>query len=381
MSTGADEGSAVPAEMGFSEILRRRVRLGSWAEQKVSTYRKVLQAVGDERWDDAADLVEYFGQEAEVCWRLYRQWLVDLRAFLADEGVTEPELAAVDERLAELVRLPDGSAFDSHRQWERFTDLVGAARRAAGAADGSAVVALLDEAREVWRRTHDRDADSTYCYMSETAERFGDDAIPRMFDRVLVPLFAWRYEKFDIDKHPWDEGLEALLYVSCEAMRGHLVGPDRTGDFELEELEDRFVLRFDPCGSGGRVVRGDWVEDTPPRMQPPYGWRVSQEERDWNHFTKGVCLYCAHCIILMEHMPMDRFGYPIRVVDPPVYPDTDRDPARRQRCQWTMYKDPTQVPAEAYARSGRAKPAAFGGAAHGAVPLPDPTSFGLPGAG
>ena len=107
------------------------------------------------------------------------------------------------------------------------------------------------------------------------------------------------------------------MLVACEAMRGHLVGPERTGDMELVELEDRFVLRFDPCGSGGRTLRGDSIEGTPPRMQPPYDWTVTEEPHTWNHNTPGVCLYCTHCIILMEEMPIDRFGYPVRVVDPP----------------------------------------------------------------
>ena len=39
---------------------------------------------------------------------------------------------------------------------------------------------------------------------------------------------------------------------------------------------------------------------------------------------------------------MDRFGYPVRVIDPPTYPDTDRDPAVRQKCQWQMFKDPDE---------------------------------------
>src|SRR5215203_6737162 len=124
--------------------------------------------------------------------------------------------------------------------------------------------------------------------------------------------------------------LETLMLVACEAMRGHLVGPERTGDMELVELEDRFVLRFDPCGSGQRTVRGDWIERTPARMEPPYNWAVTQEKHSWNHYTPGVCLYCSHCIILMEEMPMDRFGYPVRVIDPPTYPDTNRDADQRQ---------------------------------------------------
>jgi hypothetical protein len=82
----------------------------------------------------------------------------------------------------------------------------------------------------------------------------------------------------------------------------------------------------------------------------------------------------------MEEMPIDRFGYPVRVIDPPIYPDTSRDPDVRQKCQWQMFKDPTQVPEEYYARVGRTKPAAFGSRAHGARELPM-VNAGLPGAG
>lgn len=367
--------------MGFSETLQRRVRMGSWADQKISTYRKILEALEAARWEEAKELADYFIDEAAVCWNLYRQWLSDLEGFLRDEGTSEQDLEAIRAHHREVTRLPDGLPFDSHAMWDQFKGLIAQVQELCDAHEAAQAAEVMDVAREIWRQTHDRDVDMTYGYMSEVAARYGDDAIPRMYDRVLLPLFAWRYEKFDIDKHPWDEGLETLLYVSCEAMRGHLVGPERTGDFELEEFDDRFELRFDPCGSGQRTIRGDWVEGTPARMEAPYNWRVAEEERDWNHYTKGVCLYCAHCIILMEHMPMDRFGYPVRVVDPPVYPDTDRDPKVRQKCQWTMYKDPTSVPEEYYTRTGRTKPKEFGSSAMGAVDLPDPTSFGMPGSG
>jgi hypothetical protein len=70
--------------MGFSEALQRRVRLGSWEDQKISTYRKVLESLEQQRWDDAAALAAYFVDEAAVCWHLYRQWLSDLEGFLRD---------------------------------------------------------------------------------------------------------------------------------------------------------------------------------------------------------------------------------------------------------------------------------------------------------
>jgi hypothetical protein len=176
--------------MGFSEALQRRVRLGSWEDQKISTYRKIQESVDAGRWDEAAELASYFIDEAAVCWHLYRQWLADLEGFLRDEGTSEGDLAQIRAKLVEVTTLPDGTAFDSHAMWGQFNGLIEDVVSACGRADGVAALASMDEAKEVWRRTHDRDVDMTYCYMSETAQRFGDDAIPRMYERVLLPLFA-----------------------------------------------------------------------------------------------------------------------------------------------------------------------------------------------
>ena len=373
--------AAADTKIEFSEILGRRVRLGSWEDQKVSTYRKIKAAVAAGDWDHAAELADYFTDEANVCFSLYRQWINDLNGFLKERGCGPEELADVNAAIVAKIALPDGSPWNPHRHWDSYKrqqrELLAHIHRA----QAEEAEAALDRMKETWRQTHDRDVDHTYGLMSEIQERHGGQGIVDMFQKLLVPLFAWRYEKFDVDRHPWDEGLEALMLVACEAMRGHLVGPERTGDFELEETDDRFILRFDPCGSGQRTIRGDWIENTPARMQPPYNWGVSQEEASWNHFQKGVCLYCAHCIILMEEMPMDRFGYPVRVVDPPVYPDVNRDPEARQRCQWQMFKDPTQVPAEYYERVGRVKPESFGSSNFDAPEMPDAGALGLPGLG
>ncbi len=364
----------------YFPALGRRVRLGSWEDQKISTYRKIREALEEGRWDDAAELANYFVDEARVCFAIYRQWIPDLNGFLAERGVAKGELDAVNREIVAKLDLPDGRPWDPFRQWHDFTTEVEQLVASIHHEHREAALAKLDEAKETWRRCHDRDVDHTYGLMSEIVERFGEGSIGAMWDKVLLPLFTWRYEKFDIDKNAWEQGLETLMLVACEAMRGHLVGPERTGDFELIETEDRYILRFDPCGSGGRTVRGDWIEGTPPRMEPPYGWTVSQEEHTWNHGTKGVCHYCTHCIRLMEEWPIDRFGYPVRVIDPPVYPDTNPDPGARQKCQWQMFKDPTNVPEEYYARVGRTRPERFGSKAMGAADLPPPQS-GMPGAG
>jgi len=368
-------------EISFSETLGRRVRLGSWEDQKISTYRKIREAINTANWDHAAELADYFTDEANVCFTLYRQWINDLQGFLTGEGVSLEEVEQIDADVVSKLRLPDDSEWNARRHWDRYRQEQRNLLAQLFREEPDLALEALDQMKETWRQTHDRDVDHTYGLMSAIQERFGSQGIVAMFKKLLVPLFAWRYQKFDIDQHPWDEGLETLMLVACEAMRGHLVGPERTGDFELVEEDDRFIVRFDPCGSGGRTIRGDWIEGTPARMEPPYNWGVSQDEASWNHYQKGVCLYCAHCIILMEEMPIDRFGYPVRVVDPPVYPDTDRDADRRQKCQWTMYKDPTSTPEEVYVRVGRTKPTVFGSSHFEADDLPDAGSLGLPGMG
>ncbi len=364
--------------ISFVPSIGRRARVDSWEEQKVSTYRKVREAIADERWDEAARLMNYFVDEGRVCFSIYRQWIPDLNAFLRENGVDPDELERVNEEIVAKLALPDGTPWNAYEQWNHFLTSVEATVRAIHRERKEEALELCDVAKETWRRGHDRDVDHTYGLMSEIVARCGESSIGPMWDKVIVPLFSWRYDKFDIDKNSWDEALYTLMLVACEAMRGHLVGPERTGDFELIETDDRFILRFDPCGSGGRTLSGDAIEGTPSRMEAPYDWTVSQEPHPWNHGEKGICHYCTHCIRLMEEMAIDRFGYPVRVVDPPHYGQRDAS-GSLEKCQWQMFKDPTNVPEEYYARVGRVKPEAFGSAAHGATELPPVT--GMPGAG
>jgi hypothetical protein len=138
-------------------------------------------------------------------------------------------------------------------------------------------------------------------------------------------------------------------------MRGHLVGPARNGDMDVDEYDDRFVISFDPCGSGGRQQRGDTIEGTPSRAEPPYDFGVTEEEHDWAWNEKGVCYYCSHCCFVLEHWPAKNWGHPLRVVDSPLYPHETSGP-NPKKCTWTIYKSLEAIPAEAYERLGMTKP-------------------------
>jgi hypothetical protein len=76
------------------------------------------------------------------------------------------------------------------------------------------------------------------------------------------------------------------------------------------------------------------------------GHSVTTGEHDWAWNTKGVCLYCAHCCQLQQRAPIERLGFPLRVIDPPTQGQT---PAT---CTWSIYKDPSKVPDDAYIRVG-----------------------------
>jgi hypothetical protein len=132
----------------------------------------------------------------------------------------------------------------------------------------SEALVLVEEFKEAWRLVHDRDVDHLYGLLNEIVVRYGEPALEEIWDFIIGQLFKLRYEKFDIDHTPWEESLKTNMYLCFEAMRGHLVGPGRMGNMEFEEDERRYTFRFDPCGSGMRILRGDEIEKTPPRTGP-----------------------------------------------------------------------------------------------------------------
>jgi hypothetical protein len=91
------------------------------------------------------------------------------------------------------------------------------------------------------------------------------------------------------------------------------------------------------------------ITDGYPRAGAPFGFAVTTERHDWAWNTIGICSYCVHCCQLNEVMPIDRLGYPTRVIDPPVW--SPSQPATT--CTWWVYRDPADVPDHVYHRVGR----------------------------
>jgi hypothetical protein len=342
----------------FSDLVGRRVRTGDWQEQKISTYDKIRSALERRESREAAAFVDFFADEADVIYSIFRQLIPDVNEVLLQRGVDKADIREINAKILSLLKLPDGRPFKPRRLWEEFRSMQREMILLCGGGRFSDALRLLEDFKETWRLIQDRDVDHLYGLINEIVVRFGESALGEMWDFIIGPLFKARYAKFDIDHVPWEESLKTNVYLCFESMRGHLVGPGRMGNMEFEEDEKRYTFRFDPCGSGSRIMRGDEIEGSPSRMEPPFGWGVTKEKHDFAWNKEGVCYYCSNCCVVQLLKPIDAFGYPVRVVEPPTYPSE-----AAKKCTFHVYKDPREVPERYYEEVGRKKPKVLGGAA------------------
>src|SRR5215211_7387015 len=94
--------------LNWSDVLGKRVRTGEWRDQAVSTVQKIEDAVVERQWELAAELVDYFMEEAKVSYTIYRLWFHGFLEWLELKGVDESEREAELDRLRRLMAFPDG---------------------------------------------------------------------------------------------------------------------------------------------------------------------------------------------------------------------------------------------------------------------------------
>lgn len=338
-----------------SELTGRKARMGSFEDQRRSTWDKLSEAIAAHDEEAALELAEFvLDGECRFIFDLLTGWADDLRRLLEERGVPEEELRAQTERLAQLLAFPDGEPYDPGVGWEAVTEAVGRVTDPVRGGDWEAAVPAVGRACEAWRRLHDRVIDSSYGWMSTWVEHLGEESVPQMFELVAMEHFDEFFELGDLKRHAWTEGgSDAVLLDTLEAMRAHLSTLRRDGaPIEMVEHEDRYEFEFDPCGSGGRALRGDIVEGTPSRIQEPYNFGVIKGAYDWTDGKSGMCVYCNHCQQLYEQWTIDRSGIPFLVIDPPTAADgVGHDGPKR--CRYTIYKRAESVPDEVFERCGR----------------------------
>ena len=354
MAGEAIRGAAGP--LVDDPIIGHPVRAGGWADHAASSYALAARALDEGRFADAAALARHTVEEAREGYELYALWTDQIRDTLVAEGVDKAEIAAGEARLGALLAGEAGEPFDIHAGWAAYIAEIDAVEAACRAGDATGASARLESARSLWLETHDRGCDLVYGMLDLVVRHLGERRIGPLWDELMAPMYE-TYDVYDTATHPWPRSMHRLILIAALSLRGHLSGPGRMGAIEITEEADRWVLSFDPCGSGGRTYRDD--DPRGPRMQPPYGFAVTTEAHDWSWGKTGVCVYCVHCCQLNQRMPIRRFGYPTRVIDPPTWPEARAGGV----CRWSIYKDPALVPDEAYTSVGYEKPAVAGAGA------------------
>ena len=315
--------------LSFSAAIGKRVRSGDWTEQARPDPGHGpggARGGGDEfglkagRREVAAQLVDSFMEEAKVVYVIYKVWTAGFLDWLGGQGVTAAERARRSPASGTLMAYPDGTPLDPVARWDELGrhgrtpgqphPCVRDHRRGRGRGHGRAVRGVAQAPRPLRGRDGGRPGVRGPALRGGAPGGLlpgGPGAVhPGAVHGVRHARDAVRSRR-----------VERNLYLVLEAMRAHLCGPDRDGSLEYEEHDDRYVVRFDPCGSGGRSMRGDELEGTGSRVLAPYEFGVTQERHDWAWNQEGICYYCAHCCFALEKLPVERWGHPVRVVDPP----------------------------------------------------------------
>ena len=199
---------------------------------------------------------------------------------------------------------------------------------------------VLDERKPL----HDMQCDTYWDFLTRIGAAMGEAAVGQILrDSALDGL-----------KRTWKAFLKMTVLervqMCAQMMRSHAFSAEADGSgVTVVEDEEKYTLSMNPCGSGGRMRRGDPASGTPSRLGPPYNFAVAERAYDWTWNTPGVPYYCGHCAI-NEILPMDWGGHPLWV--------TAFDTDASKPCAWLFYKKAVAIPLRFYERVGRSKPPA-----------------------
>ena len=130
---------------------------------------------------------------------------------------------------------------------------------------------------------HDLFCDWIWDIFTKTSETNGEEAVYKLC-RSTQETWMMRRTWKGLSKM----SVEERVRVNAEVMRSHRCGPQQDGGIEVIEQDDRFSIRMDPCGSGGRMRRGDPVDGTPSRLGSPYNFGATKKAYPWSWGRKNV---------------------------------------------------------------------------------------------
>lgn len=319
-----------------------------------ATIDRLLAAAESGEPDSTAELAEIFFLEARVHYVSYSgKWRRRLPLWLRSQGVTADRVVEFEQRWLAACR--PWSDFDRQRAWRHFRQACQrfAVHLRAGNLNHNDTLVRVTRLRDDWQVLHDFCVDYIASGLSCVVDEFGEDGLELAI-------------RFVLDGHVRRPAqAPAVVRDIASSMRGHLAGPGRRGSIEVRQEPGGWTLRFDRCGSGGRLL-----EDYDNRGDPS---RLLRSAHDWAWGKTGVCHYCAHCCLGLTVMPIERDGLPVVAIDPPTF-DLATGRTRKSYCEFHVYESADAIPVSAFHQVGKEpRPPRSGFDAPSGVP-PDPSS-------
>ena len=314
-------------KLEYNDNLGRILRMDDISTIGVSTYSMLESSVRAGHREEALALADYYLQELRIMHDILMTWAQDIMRFMLQRDTGAEN--ALAQTLSGVICKP----------WMDFEFGIGPLNTLKAAiADGDTIRATtaLERLWLEFKIPHDVLVAWINEMLNYLAQRTERDVLESILD-THQSIWGDRYATWG-KMTPWEK-----VALTVEGMRGHLSGASRKGDVLVREEDDRFVIAFDPCGTGGVLRRGD-----PESGRAPYQTSgMNQEPHAWTWGKVGVHWYCSHCAIAMEWLPGRKRGYPFRPLDHTL--------DHNAPCVWYIYKNETQTREEHFSRTGLVK--------------------------
>ena len=187
---------------------------------------------------------------------------------------------------------------------------------------------LLKAMQEQQKHAHDLIVDYVWTLLTYIGNTFGEEEVEKALH------FRHRVQSQLAERMLGMTREEAVRFKAGISQGHH-------SRIRLTEEKDRYVLRLDPCNTGGRMINMGMDK-------PPVGLGRTKKAYPWTWGKKNVSYYCAHCA--MHEIQAVEKGAPHATW---IYecPEKPGDP-----CIQYCYKRTEDVPEEYFDRIGKKKP-------------------------
>lgn len=140
---------------------------------------------------------------------------------------------------------------------------------------------LLRGQRKDWKPWHDFAVVCLEYFYNIAIELGGPDYLDELLDQTYAPAFEAGFPRYDAMSD------DELVREIARTWNYHCA------DFTIREEDDRFVFMLDPCGSGGRLFRGEMWRDMFHYGEPLAA--LMKEPHNINFNRRNAPTYCTHC--------------------------------------------------------------------------------------